>query len=225
MKCIAIDDEPMALSVISSFCNRSNITVDLYSNPAEGVEAIRAKRPDLVFLDIEMKDMSGVEIARSLAGTTEFIFTTAYLQYAADGFELDAVDFLHKPFSYDRFRTAIEKFERRRMAQEQPPRTLTLKQEYSTVVVMIDDITYLEAMENYSKVHRLSAPYILSRISLKALGQRLPAKEFVRIHRSYIVAIGKIESYNRQEMRLVDGTVLPVGRQYIKEISDLLEHI
>lgn len=113
MRCIAIDDEPIALSVISQFCGRlGNIDVAVYSDPRLGLEAVLKNKPDIVFLDIEMNDINGLSIAKEIGSDVAFIFTTAYLQYALDGYDLDAVDFLHKPFSFDRFRIAMEKASR-----------------------------------------------------------------------------------------------------------------
>lgn len=109
IRCIAIDDEPIALSVISRFCERlGNINLEVYSDPQIGLNAIMKKNPDVVLLDIEMNDINGISIAKKIGNQTVFIFTTAYLKYALDGFDLDAVDFLHKPFSFDRFRTAMD---------------------------------------------------------------------------------------------------------------------
>lgn len=110
IKCIAIDDEPMALEIISSFCQRyGNIELTTFTNPIAGMELVRRTKPDILFLDIEMEDINGTELARDLPPGVMLIFTTAYAQYALDGFELNAVDFLHKPFSYSRFEKAVQK--------------------------------------------------------------------------------------------------------------------
>ncbi len=114
MKCVAIDDEPLALEVISKFCRRiGGMEVSVFVDPEKGLHFIQETAPELVFLDIEMENVSGLDIARRLPENTCFIFTTAYLDYALDGFELDAVDYLHKPFPFDRFRAAYEKALRR----------------------------------------------------------------------------------------------------------------
>ena len=114
MKCVAIDDEPLAPEVISKFCRRiGGMEVSVFVDPEKGLHFIQETAPELVFLDIEMENVSGLDIARRLPENTRFIFTTAYLDYALDGFELDAVDYLHKPFPFDRFRAAYEKALRR----------------------------------------------------------------------------------------------------------------
>lgn len=110
MKCIAIDDEPVALSIIRQFCQRSgDIELTTYTDPVEGLQRVKDVRPDLVFLDIEMGGINGIDVARQLPAGVFLVFTTAYAEFAVDGFDLDAVDFLHKPFSYSRFERAVEK--------------------------------------------------------------------------------------------------------------------
>lgn len=137
LKCIAIDDEPMALLVIEQFCRRKGgMELSVFSEPRVGLEAIRRDKPDLVFLDIQMNSINGLEIADTLPFESCFIFTTAYAEYALEGFNLDAVDFLHKPFSYERFEVAVEKA-LRRMDAHRPvlPECLVVKQEYNNVSI------------------------------------------------------------------------------------------
>ncbi len=229
VRCIAIDDEPLALEVIEKFCCRmGGIELHTYSDPDEGMAAIKQSPPDIAFLDIEMADVSGLDIAAKLPAGTCFIFTTAYLDYALEGFNLDAVDYLHKPFAYSRFEIAFAKALRRIEHSRQDasvtavPRSIVLKQEYNNVTIPLDDILYVEAMEGYSKIFRESGGCIVSRIILKNVGSMLPEGEFVRIHRSYIVSRNKIHSFNRSAVRLLTGTVLPVGRQYASGIIALL---
>lgn len=223
MYCIAIDDEPLALDVIAKFCERlGDVHLDMFSDPEAGAQAIRERSPDIVFLDIEMGDVSGLTIASQLPPDTCFIFTTAYLDYALDGFNLDAVDYLHKPFSYTRFEAAFAKAMRRLglgavRATSAP--VITVKQEYNNVTIPLDDIVYVEAMEGYSKIFRLSDRCVVTRSVLKKLSEMLPAGNFVRIHRSYIVSKSKVRSYNRQEVTLTTGTTLPIGRQYAADVA------
>lgn len=216
--CVAIDDEPLALDVIGCYCRRAgNMRLRRYCNPREGLEAVRSMRPDLVFLDVEMGEMSGLSIAKELehAGIC-VVFVTAHLRYASDGFDLDAADYLHKPFSYERFERAVEKSMRRidynRAAER--VKSITVKQEYNNVNIPLSDILYVEAMEGYSKIFRSSGVCTLSRIILKNVEAMLPEREFLRIHRSYIVNVSKIEGYTQREVRLAGGKRLPIGRQY-----------
>lgn len=227
MRCIAIDDEPIALSVISQFCGRlGNIDVAVYSDPRLGLEAVLKNKPDIVFLDIEMNDINGLSIAKEIGSDVAFIFTTAYLQYALDGYDLDAVDFLHKPFSFDRFRIAMEKASRRVafLKINHRPKTIIVKQEYANISISVDEIIYIEAMENYAKIYRANGGCIISRSSMKAIMEILPTNAFIRIHRSYITPVDKIVSYNRQSVKLSTGLSLPVGRQYVENLLERMSN-
>ncbi len=227
IKCIAIDDEPIALSVISQFCNRlGNIDIAVYSDPRLGLEAVLRNKPDIVFLDIEMNDINGLSIAKEIGPDVSFIFTTAYLQYALDGYDLDAVDFLHKPFSFDRFKLAMEKASRRVafLKINHWPKTIIVKQEYANISISTDDIIYIEAMENYTKIYRSNGGCIISRNSMKAIMEILPTNAFIRVHRSYIIPVGKIACFNRKSVKLSIGLSLPVGRQYIENLLDRMSN-
>lgn len=227
IKCIAIDDEPIALSVISQFCDRlGNIDVTVYSDPRLGLEAVLKNKPDIVFLDIEMNDINGLSIAKEIGPDVAFIFTTAYLQYALDGYDLDAVDFLHKPFSFDRFKIAMEKASRRVafLKINHRPKTIIVKQEYANISISTDEIMYIEAMENYAKIYRANGGCIISRSSMKAIMEILPINAFVRIHRSYITPVDKIVSFNRQSVKLSTGLSLPVGRQYVESLLERMSN-
>lgn len=226
IKCVAIDDEPLALDVIRKFCERiGGIDVQTYSDPAVGLDVIKREKPSIAFLDIEMENISGLTIASQLPPETCFIFTTAYLNYAMDGFELDAVDYLHKPFAFSRFQTAFAKAVRRIEGAARPRednRSLMVKQEYNTVNVPLRSILYIEAMEGYVKIFREDGICTVSRIILKNVGSQLPEEDFLRIHRSFIVSKAKIKSFNRQSVTLSSGVSLPIGRQYVNDIMRML---
>ena len=223
--CVAIDDEPLALDVIEKFCQRlGGIQLHKFTSPQAGLAYIQQAHPPIVFLDIEMVGRTGLDLARCLPRDTCFIFTTAYLHYALEGFDLDAVDYLHKPFAYNRFQAAFAKA-LRRMGSTQvqaAPQHLVVKKDYSNVSIPLDDIVYIEAIEAYSKIIRLTGECILSRILLKNLQAQLPAHDFVRIHRSFIVSRSKIKEYSRQVVLLSNGKTLPVGRQYSAALVDAL---
>lgn len=225
VKCVAVDDEPLALDVIAKFCDRiGGLELRAFSNPVEGLEFIADKKPEIVFLDIEMEGINGLDIASRLPEGTCFIFTTAYLHYALDGFDLDAVDYLHKPFAFSRFQTAVAKALRRlgREALKSPGQCIVVKQDYSNISIPLDDILYVEAMEGYSKIYRLSGEHIVTRQILKNICSMLPEDEFVRIHRSFVVSRSKVRSFTRQEICLPGGVTLPVGRQYAPGIMEAL---
>ncbi len=225
VKCVAIDDEPLALDIIETFCRRiGNIELQKFSNPHAGLDVVNSSRPDIVFLDIEMDGINGLTIASKLPENTCFIFTTAYLKYAIEGFDLDAVDYLHKPFSFSRFQVAFSKALRRigRESLKASAQSILVKQDYSSISIPIDDILYVEAVESYSKIFRISGDCIISRILLKNVFAMLPQDSFMRIHRSFIVSKSKVKSFNRQELVLINGAILPIGRQYASELMEMM---
>lgn len=226
LRCIAIDDEPLALTVISNFCRRyGGLKLTTYSEPRIGFEAICKDKPDFVFLDIEMNSLSGLDIARKIPVGCLLIFTTAHAQFALEGFNLDAVDFLHKPFAYERFEKAVDKVCKRLEAEQSLwARTITVKQEYSNVVVPVSDILYMESLENYIKIYCSDGRHIISKTSMKAIMAMLPEDQFLRIHKSYLVSVAAVSSFTRTTLN-VKGTdiVLPVGRLYAAEVMRRLK--
>lgn len=225
IKCIAIDDEPIALSIIQEYCkNYGEIDLETYTSPIAGMERIKSVCPDIVFLDIEMNSHNGVALARELPPGTCLIFTTAYSQYALDGFNVDAIDFLHKPIFYPRFERAMEKAIKWLGKKEDKPQreTITLKVEHKNVVVDIDDITFIEAMDNYVKVFRRGLPMVLSQITMKDMESILPTDRFNRVHRSYIVSLNAIDKFSNRKIYLLNSDrTVPVGRKYIETFNNL----
>lgn len=224
MKCIAIDDEPMALNIISQYCKRfGDIELATYSDPIVGIEQVRSTLPDLLFLDIEMGGVNGVELARSLPKGTNLIFTTAYAQFAIDGFELNAVDFLHKPFAYTRFERAVKKVQQviQTSTPEESGEEIVVKVEYQNVKVSISTIRYVEAMDNYIRIYIDGARPILSQMSMRSMESLLPTEQFMRIHKSYIIARRAIASYTRKQIAIKhDDLQLPIGRTYQAEFQN-----
>lgn len=227
IKCIAIDDEPMALEIISSFCRRhGNIELVTFTNPITGMEHVKRIKPDILFLDIEMEDVNGTELARELPPGVMLIFTTAYAQYALDGFELNAVDFLHKPFSYNRFEKAIQKAAELQTLQQlsaKPVFTdefITLKVKYKNTNIRLKDILYIESMDNYVRIHLINQPTLTPQISMKILQELLPEEKFIRVHKSFIAPIHRIASYTSKEIILYNGIKIPVGRNYSKSLKE-----
>lgn len=225
IKCIAIDDEPIALSIIQEYCkNYGEVDLETYTSPIAGMERIKSVCPDIVFLDIEMNSHNGVTLARELPAGTCLIFTTAYSQYALDGFNVDAIDFLHKPIFYPRFERAMEKAIKWIGRKEDKPqrKIITLKVEHKNVVVDIDDITFIEAMDNYVKVFRRGLPMVLSQITMKDMESILPADRFNRVHRSFIVSLNAIDKFSNRKIYLLNSDrTIPVGRKYIDTFNNL----
>lgn len=223
--CIAIDDEPLALLVIARFCERrGGIKLTTFSEPRIGLKEIIHSKPDLVFLDIEMNSISGIEIAHSLPQECCLIFTTAHAEYALEGFDLDAADFLHKPFAYDRFEIAVEKALRRiESRQSRTPENIVIKQEYNNVTIAVSEILYVEAMGNYVKIYRTRGGYVLSRTNMKAIRELLPENRFLRIHRSYMIAVDKVERFSKSKIKLTGkDTLLPIGQLFANKVYDTL---
>lgn len=229
LRCIAIDDEPVALEIISNFCGRhGNMELKTYTNPIVGIEQVKRLKPDILFMDVEMGEINGVELSHELPVSTSLIFTTAYAQYAVDGFDLNAVDFLHKPFSYNRFNRAIQKAVDLKALQNMsnsPVFTdeyITVKIEYKNTNIHLKNILYIESMDNYVRFHLHAQHPLMSQLSMKKLQELLPDKKFIRIHKSFIVPIHRIASFTNKNITLYDGTTLPVGRLYLKDMSGVL---
>ncbi len=204
--------------------------METYSSPRLGIQRVSEWEPDLVLLDIEMNGTSGIELARKLPPSCCLIFTTAYARYALDGFEVNAVDFLHKPYFYERFDRAMQKAEQwMRMndllrASESPDRQLLLKSEYKNVKISVDSIIYIESKGNYVKVHLADGTSVLSKIPLRTVNEQLPQGEFIRIHRSFVVARRRITGFSCSEVTLgPEGKVLPIGKRSLDEVSRLLK--
>lgn len=225
IRCVAIDDEPIALSIIEEYCRRlGNVDLKCFTSPIAGMEYIVSTTPDIVFLDIEMNSHNGVVLARQLPEKCCLIFTTAYAQYALDGFEADAIDFLHKPIFFPRFERAMAKaltwIDRNHGADRR--QTITLKSEHKNVVIDLDDIEFIEAMDNYVKVFRKGLPTIISQITMKEMADMLPDQHFMRVHRSYIVSLAAIDRFsNRQIYFAGHQQPVPVGRKYHKSFNNI----
>ncbi|MGM9699399.1 MAG: LytR/AlgR family response regulator transcription factor [Prevotella sp.] len=224
IRCIAIDDEPIALSIIKQYCEiRGGIELETYSTPKNGMTRVLETKPDVVFLDIELNGMSGIEFARQLPDNCCLIFTTAYAHYALEGFEVNAVDFLHKPFFYERFARAMDKAEMwltgRNLISSinSDNRRLIVKQDYKNVSIAVDTISYIEALENYVRIHKVDGTKVTTKMPLHAVEQMLPDDMFLRIHRSFIVSRKRIAEYTKTEMTLVgEPRPLPIGKKYAK---------
>ncbi|MFR9620753.1 MAG: LytTR family DNA-binding domain-containing protein [Rikenellaceae bacterium] len=232
MRCIAIDDEPLALSLIEGyFSNHKNIELTTYTNPILGIEKIKEQRPELALLDIEMKEHSGLDLARELPEECLLIFTTAHAKYALDGYDLRAVDFLHKPFTYERFAAAIARAEhiteihsRASKAGRIDSSSITIKVDYQNVTIQYADIIYVEALANYVKIHCMGGRKILTKMSVKSFLEMLPEAEFLRIHRSFVIAKSQVLSFTKQYVKLRDanGTTIPIGRNFADKLYTVL---
>jgi two-component system LytT family response regulator len=225
LNCIAIDDEPLALDIIREFCSKIQYLnlLGTFTNPFEAVQTLNNEQVDLIFLDIMMPQISGFEFLKSLYNPPMVIFTTAYKEYAFDGFENNAVDYLVKPFAFDRFSRSVSKaFQllRLKMPVESPaevtpvifPGFLMVKVEYSTIRVNLEEILYIEGLKDYVKIYT-EGKLILTKTTMKNIMEKLPAARFFRVHKSYIVSIDKIDMI--ENSRIVIGNQrIPIGESF-----------
>ncbi len=218
IKAIAIDDEVPALKIIDNFCGQSDgIHLEkTFIRPGEALLYIRQSPVDLLFLDINMPSLSGIELYRAAGTDTLAIFTTAYSEYAVEGFNLNAVDYLLKPFTLERFQQAVNKaaeFLAFRNSKDRRQDTLLIRADYSLIRLPADDILFVEAADDYLKIHLENKPPLVVRMTMKGILAMLPADEFARIHRSYIVAIRRVDNLRNKTITLA-GKEIPVGSNY-----------
>lgn len=229
---IAIDDEPLALSLICGYIEKtpSLNLLGKFDNPIDAGEFLSKNKVDLIFSDVQMPDLNGVEFIRMLEKGPKVIFTTAYEKYAIEGYKLDIVDYLLKPFSYEEFLTAVQKAKKRINIEERAMSNieannefLFLKSDYKIKRINFNDILYVEGLKDYVKVFVANdTKPILSITTLKLLESKLPESKFMRIHRSYIVNLEKINTIDRS--RIVFGKeYIPVSDQYKEKFQAFLD--
>ncbi len=226
LKCIAIDDEPLALNLIKNYAAKIPALhlVQTFSDAIAGAEFLRSNQVDLLFLDINMPDISGLDLVHALKEKPMIIFTTAYKNFAFEGFELEAVDFLLKPISFDRFskgvQKALEQFAHNAAPIEESPESLLIYSEYQRQKIALSNIEYIESSGKYIKIHLAKDKPVLSLVSLNKVLEKLPPDKFKRIHRGFIVPVHKIKSISNQKVQLTSGRELPIGKTYINFIQD-----
>jgi DNA-binding LytR/AlgR family response regulator len=230
-----MDDEPLALSLLESYVLKTpflNLT-GKYTGASSAMNDLRTSKVDLIFLDIQMPEVSGMEFARLVDSHTRIVFTTAFSDYALEGYRVSALDYLLKPFSYADFLVAAKKaldwFELTANARssgtpaEKEAAGIFVKSEYRLVHVLFNDILYIEGLKDYVKICTVgeSKP-ILSLISLLSLEESLPPERFIRVHRSFIVAKDKIESVNKNRI-VIRKREIPIGETYRQRFFSLIE--
>jgi len=233
ISCIIVDDEPLALEVLSSFIARIPYLVleGQYTDPFFAMEHLRKKKVDLLFVDIQMPDISGIELVKTLNNPPKIVFTTAYSSYAIEGFNLNAMDYLLKPIAFDRFLVAVNEvrdyMELSEAAQEvhQPeekdvPEYMFVKSNYKDIKINFNEVLYIEGSEDYIKIHTTTKK-VMTLLSMKGVMEKLPENQFIRIHRSFIVAIDKIESKSNERITIGKQS-LPIGASYLNEVSKRL---
>lgn len=229
---IAIDDEPLALQLVTGYIEKTpGLTLlGKFDNPIDAAEFLADKTVDLIFVDIQMPDLSGIEFTRLLEKGPKVIFTTAFEKYALEGYKLEIVDYLLKPFSYEEFLVSIQKVQRLMSLEKRAAikvdannEFLFLKSDYKIKRINFNDILYIEGLKDYVKVFTQNASKpLLSLTSLKLLESKLPDSKFMRVHRSFIVNLEKIDTIERS--RIVFGKeYIPVSDQYKDRFQEYLD--
>lgn len=241
VRCIAIDDEPLALRQIKSYIDRTD-SLELVAtcrNAFEAQNVLATEAVDLIFVDINMPDMSGLDFVRSLTTSHYIVFTTAHAEFALEGFKLNAIDYLLKPFDYNEFMKATQKaislvdlVERchaaesavaQNDAEEADKEYISVKADYKTQLVKIADIVYLESAGEYVRLHIEGSSTITTLFRLKNMETTLPQDTFLRVHRSYIVNIKRIASYTKGRIFLDNGEYIPLGENYKERFFEIFQ--
>lgn len=241
LRCCVIDDEPLASGLIASYIEKTPFLelAGEFSSPRDAISTILNSRIDIVFLDIQMPQLNGIEFAKIIPRTTRIIFTTAYSDYAVEGFRVNALDYLLKPVSYEEFlaaaKRALEWHELNSRAESNPATTpdgadtastdgefIIIKSEYKLVQIPVRDILYVEGLKDYVKIYvEGSDKSIMTLLSMKTLEQTLPSSSFMRVHRSYIVNLSKIRFIERN--RIIFGkTQIPVSESYKDSFAEFI---
>ncbi|MEM8999456.1 MAG: LytTR family DNA-binding domain-containing protein [Bacteroidota bacterium] len=231
MNCVIIDDEPLALGIIKSYCqDLGGLTViGSFTNPLEAIDIISKENIDLVFLDIEMPQINGIDFIKTIEKKPFFIFTTAYPQYAIEGFELNAVDYLVKPIPFSRFVKAINRVKELHelkntgttntvpaAGETNTSQFIFVKSDYDNIRINLHDIKYIQGLKDYLKIHTNDTRPILTLMNFKDILTKLSPNEFLRVHRSFIVNINRIDSIQRSKI-VIDDIRIPIGDSYKDE--------
>ena len=235
LKCLIIDDKPLAIDLLNEYVIKVPFLhlVASTTDPLKGLDIIRTQPIDLVFLDIQMPQLSGLQFLNLADKNIKVIFTTAYAKYAIDGYNLDVVDYLLKPFPFDRFYQAAEKALRRMAAVDfsQPvlektqsePGNLFVKTEHRLHKVDLAELLYVEGLENYVSIQTASER-ILSLQTLKRMEEQLPSRDFLRVHRSYIISLKYISYIEKSTVLMQNGITIPIGNSYRESFFSRLKH-
>ena len=230
LNCIIIDDEPLAAQLLASYAERTPVInlVGTYNSAVAAIKDIKEKKIDLLFLDIQMPDLSGLEFATLIPKSTKIVFTTAFSQYAVDGYKVGALDYLLKPISYEDFIRVVDKAEKIFTEQERQvvydrDRFIYVKSEYKLLQIRLDDILFIEGLKDYVKIYlEGNQKYVMSLMNMKKMEENLPKPEFMRTHRSYIVHMTKVKLVDR--FRIVFGSsYIPISDSYKEEVQRFLD--
>jgi two-component system LytT family response regulator len=232
ISCIAIDDEPLALKQMVSYIEKTpflELKKSFYS-ALRAMEYINENQVDLMFVDIQMPDFSGLDFAKMVGTKSKIIFTTAYREYALEGFQLDAVDYLLKPIGYDDFlKTAIKTQERYFSVTEDDitvnhtEKFLFIKSEYKIIRIELQNIKYIEGMSDYVRIHMIDKKPIMALMAMKKIVEYLPRESFMRVHRSFIVNLQQVSVIERNRIVFDSDVYIPISEQYKEEFQHFLD--
>ncbi|MCP4179736.1 MAG: response regulator transcription factor [bacterium] len=233
LKCIIIDDEPLAITVIREYINKIN-HLEIVAECESAVDAfdiLQKEKADILFLDIQMPELTGFDLLRTIKNPPKVIITTAYREYAVEGYELNVVDYLLKPFSFQRFLQAIQKvkdndevdtfFQKNIIVNKKQDEYIFLKVKRKLVKVLLNDILYIESLNDYINVYT-SKRKVTTKMLLSEIEKNLPGDKFLRIHRSFIISLNKIEAISPNNVEIGDK-VIPIGRSYKADIVNKLK--
>lgn len=228
LNCLIIDDEPLAIQLLEDFVNKTPYLklAGKFEEPLQALSVLESEKIDLLFLDIKMPDISGIDFYKSLVNKPAVIFTTAYSEYAIDGFELKAMDYLVKPISFEKFIAACNRVKDYLEVMSQKDKTkefFFINVSHKLHKIFYDDILYLEGYKDYTKVHLINSPNpLLILHNLKYFEDLLDKKQFIRIHRSYMVSLRKIHTASRKSVT-INNNSLPVSDNYRDSFFSLIE--
>lgn len=232
IRCLAIDDEPLALKQLSSYVDKTPFleSVALCQSAFEAMEYLSEHEIDLMFVDINMPDINGMDFVKSLVRRPQVIFTTAYSEYAMAGFQVDAIDYILKPISYSVFLKSVTKaktwFELNQK-QAEPTNSmqdcLFVKSEYKLVKILLSEIKYVESANEYIQIHLDNDPPVTTLIRLKSMEEQLPKDKFMRVHRSFIVNLEKVKIVDRNRIVFDQKVFIPIGEQYKDNFQSFID--
>ncbi|HEY1025409.1 MAG TPA: LytTR family DNA-binding domain-containing protein [Sphingobacteriaceae bacterium] len=237
IRCLVVDDEPLALDILEDYIGKVPFLqlVKTTTNPIEALQLVQQGQADLVFLDVQMPELTGLQFLKIINGKCQVILTTAYPEYALDGYELDVVDYLLKPIAFDRFYKAVQKVMQQNSPQAAPvpepqaapvvvanaPHFIFVKTEHKIQKIYLDDILYIEGLKDYISIFT-PAERVITLQNMKKMEEVLPSGQFVRVHKSYIVSLDKIESIERSRI-IIGEKIIPIGDTYREYFFKLIE--
>ncbi|GAA4777014.1 MULTISPECIES: LytR/AlgR family response regulator transcription factor [Flavobacterium] len=233
IKCLIVDDEPLAIRLIENHISKIDVleVVATANNAMKAFEILNTQQIDLLFLDIKMPNITGIDFLRSLKHPPKTIFTTAYRDFAIESYELEVVDYLLKPITFERFFKSVDKFLREKISVKVVDTIPQKKEEYillksagKNYKIALNDVVYVESIKDYIKVHKTDGSSIISKYKIGNLEEELLTHDFIRIHRSYIVNASKVTAFSNTDIE-VSGKEFPIGASYKDQVDLFLEKL